>query len=105
MQQNEPVQGVSEPHIRTPLEVEFLREKVRMLEEMLSDMRGQRDEWREQAKLALLAAPSPSSRIGSEGDVGGAKVSVRPWLWWALGSVMTAVVIALIFNGAEKILL
>jgi len=62
------------------IENRFLHDKVKMLQELLEDMRQQRDKWQEQAEAVKVLthqanqnAPAIKSR------------AVRPWLWVVLG--------------------
>jgi hypothetical protein len=52
----------------------ILRQKIDTLEAALLDVKGERDEWRDQAKRLALALPSPEPKIPAE-----APRSFWPW--------------------------
>jgi len=56
----------------TPHETTLLQEKIKNLEEALSDVRDDRDEWRNQAKRLSLALPSPKPHEAHN----------KPHIWW-----------------------
>jgi len=58
----------------TPYETILLQEKIKVLEAALSDIRDERDEWRNHAKRLSLALPSPDHREQHE----------KPRKWWKL---------------------
>jgi hypothetical protein len=63
------------------IENRFLHDKVKMLQELLEDMRQQRDKWQEQAEAVKVLTHQKANQNAPPIK----PRAVRPWLWVVLG--------------------
>jgi hypothetical protein len=62
------------------IENRFLNDKVKMLQELLEDMRQQRDKWQEQAEAVKVLTHQKANQNAPAIKLR----AVRPWLWGVL---------------------